>query len=357
MNETQSGHVAGGLDLALVVVTHNHHDILRSCLCSIFAAMEGIDGEVIVVDNASTDATSVVMTREFPQVRYLHNPVNVHYTRAVNQGMRATGGRYVMLLNDDTVLDQNSLRTLLRFMGGHPKCGAVGPALVSAQGEVQGSAKRFPTPFREMMMVSGLAWWLWDRRWADEMQTQYRSPLKERMVDWVCGGAILFRRSVIEQLNYHDEQYLFYRDDPDIGMRLKTTGWDVWYCPDSRVVHYHGMSTVKTPNKARFDVIETRSRRHYHRKFSGIAGLVFVEVCIGGAVSLRALKAAVCGKWKKAGENWRQILVLLTACVKPREESEAELGFLNAQYNGVNGAMSGSANGVGECVGQEGVKA
>lgn len=106
------------MDLAIVVVTHNHHDLLRQCLRSALAAMDGIDGEVVVVDNASMDATPQVMADEFQQVRVIRNETNVHYTRAVNQGMRATGGRFVFLLNDDPTGDRraDSTRRMIRVL-------------------------------------------------------------------------------------------------------------------------------------------------------------------------------------------------------------------------------------------------
>ena len=94
--------------------------------------------------------------------------------------------------------------------------------------------------------------------------------MRTQMVDWVCGGRCSFGVRAIESLGYHDEAYLFYQDDPDIGMRMWAADWEVWYCVDTHVMHHHGMSTVKTGKKARFDLIAVRSRRHYYRKFHGL---------------------------------------------------------------------------------------
>ena len=100
------------MKVSAIIVTFSQHDLLRTCLRSVEKAMEGVDGEIIVVDNASTDATPQVMAEEFPRVRYIRNPVNLYYTRAVNQGMRAATGEYVYLLNDDTELEPGNIREL-----------------------------------------------------------------------------------------------------------------------------------------------------------------------------------------------------------------------------------------------------
>ena len=323
------------VDLAVVVVTHNQHDLLRQCLRSALTALEGMKGEIIVVDNASVDATPRVMASEFPLVRAIRNETNLHYTRAVNQGMRATNGRYVCLLNDDTEVKPDCFGNAVDFMDGQPRCGALGPMLVSPGGDVQISAQKFPTPFREVMAVTGMAWRLRHRRWGANMQREYPMPMGTQVVDWVCGGAIFLRRSVMVSLGYHDEGYLFYRDDPDIGMRMRSAGWEVWYFPGSCVVHHHGASTVKTDSKVRFDLIAVRSRRHYHRKFHGTLAAGVVEGFIGLCTVLRGLKALLLGRFQLAMGHWRELILMFEALVSPREEREAIAGYRHALYNGM----------------------
>ncbi|UCG16675.1 MAG: glycosyltransferase family 2 protein [Phycisphaerales bacterium] len=324
------------MDLAVIIVTHNQHDLLRQCLRSVLAAMNGVEGEVVVVDNASTDATQQVMAGEFPQVRVIHNQTNLHYTRAVNQGMRATDAQYVFLLNDDTEVEPDCLRALIAFMDAHPRCGAVGPMLVSPDFDVQRSAQKFPTPFREIMCGVGIAWWLRNRQWAAGMQSQYPAPMETQIVDWACGGALLLRRSVMERLGYHDVSYLFYRDDPDIGMRMRLAGWEVWYNSNARVIHHHGMSTVKTNSKTRFELVSVRSRRHYHRKFHGLPAVILVECCYGVSALLRAFKSLALLRLQAAAEQWQKFVLLFEALAVPPEEREAIAGYHDASYNGMD---------------------
>jgi N-acetylglucosaminyl-diphospho-decaprenol L-rhamnosyltransferase len=323
------------MDIAAIVVTHNQHDVLRTCLRSVFAAMEGVDGEVIVVDNQSTDATPQVVTNEFPAARYIRNDVNLYYTRAVNQGMRATSAEFVFLLNDDTEMEPQCVRHLIEFMRAHPKCGAVGPALRSPTHELQTSAQRFPTPYREFMTKLGIAYQLRKMRLGAGMQKQYPEPLGTRQVDWVCGGATFFRRALMEEVGYHDEHYLFYRDDPDIGMRLVKRGWEVWYCPETYLLHHHGKSTVKTPRRVRFEIIDARSRRHYYRKFHGWLAMMAVESAYLTVALLRALKSAVLFRFAKAGQDLRTARVLFEAIAMPEEERNAYAGYGRCAFNGL----------------------
>lgn len=323
------------MEVAVVVVTHNQHDVLRQCLRSVLTAMENMAAELVVVDNASVDTTQRMLAEEFPQVRVIRNETNLHYTRAANQGMRATGGRYVCLLNDDTEVTPNCFRNVIAFLDDHSRCGAVGPMLISPQGDVQVSAQKFPTPLREIMAVTGLAWYLRKKPWAAGIQREYPMPMQTQVVDWVCGGAIFLRRSVMEELGYHDEQYLFYRDDPDIGMRTRSAGREVWYLTDARVVHHHGASTVKTESKLRFDLIAVRSRRHYHRKFHGMLAMGLIEGCYGMCSVMRAFKSLVLGRFTAAGEQLRSLIVMFKALAIPEEEKQAIAGYRNAAYNGM----------------------
>ena len=304
--------------------------------------MDQMDGEVLVVDNASRDATTTVLAEEFPTIRVIRNEVNVHYTRAVNQGMRATTGKYVFLLNDDTELEPDSLQTLTAFAEAHPRCGAVGPAsFLPGHSEPEPSAQRFPTPLRELMAISGVAWML--RHWAASIQKLYAMPMRSQRVDWVGGGFIFLRRKVIEALGYHDENYLIYRDDPDIGMRLRAAGWEVWYCAEARLMHHHGMTTVKTANRLRFDLIAVRSRRHYYRKFHGLGGAVAVECTDGMITLLRALKSLLLLRVGTAREHGAHLLTLFEAFQMPDEERRAIAGYRAAAHNGIV-ALAGSGH-------------
>jgi N-acetylglucosaminyl-diphospho-decaprenol L-rhamnosyltransferase len=336
------------MKVSAIIVTHNQHDLLRTCVRSVLTALKGMDGETIVVDNASTDATPGIITEEFPGVRYIRNPVNLYYTRAVNQGMRAASGEYVYLLNDDTELEPGNIKTLAAFMDANPRCGACGPAMRSPEHEPQVAAQKFPTPTREVLRILGIAHALRNRKWAERFQKQYPSPMSTQRVDWVCGGAIFLRRELMARLGYHDEKYLFYLDDPDIGMRLRDAGYEVWHCAETYVLHHHGRSTVKTPRKLRFEIIAVRSRRHYYRKLHGLAACAAVELAHGVGSGLRAVKCTILGRTPDARRHWSSLKVLFEAFRMPAEEREAYAGYSRCVYNGLNGDPGASVVAAGK---------
>jgi len=325
------------VDLGVVIVTFNHHDLLRPCLKSVQRAMEGIPGDIYLVDNASVDETRAMLHDEFPEVRVIYNDYNVHYTRAVNQGIRAAQEKYVFLLNDDTVLEPDCLRELLALAESRPLFGAAGPmATLAATGDVDPSVQRFPTPWREILRMTGISYALHKRGQGGNEQTLYPSPVPTGQVDWVGGGFILLPRQLMADLGHHDENYLFYRDDPDIGMRLKNAGREVWYCTEARLVHHHGMSTVKTGNKVRFEIIFLRSRRHYLIKHHGLLACLVVESTALLTSFLRMLKSLLLLRFDQARTHFRGIKTWFQALCMPKEEKEAIAGYQKAKYNGIH---------------------
>lgn len=331
------------MPIDVVTVTLNQHAVLRACLESVRKAMEQVDGgEIVVVDNASTDATPRMLADEFPEVRVVRNDANLFYTLAVNQGARATKSEFLFLLNDDTIMPPDLLRTLLDFMRAHPRCGAVGPVFQSPSGEPEVSSQRHPTVLREIAIVTGLAYRLRDKPWAHRFVSQYPSPMPTMQVDWVCGGAILLRRKLMEELGLHDEGYLFYRDDPDIGRRVRDAGWEVWYCAETRISHYQGKSTARMAGKVDFDVISMRSRRHFHRKFHGFLGAAAVECADAVTMLVYCPFLFLRGDAAAARRCWERLRALFRAFRPSAEERLAREAHRHAQFNGL-GADPGSA--------------
>lgn len=235
-------------DLSIVIVSWNVKSLLQSCLRSTLEAPEPpggpvISSEVIVVDNASTDASADMVRQDFTTVRLMANADNVGFTRANNQGIAASDGRYVLLLNPDTEVLGRALTEMVDYMGRHPKVGALGPKLVDADGGVQSSRRRFPnlrTAFVESTFVqpwfagSGILrrYYVLDRD-DDEIQE----------VDWLVGACLMLRRSAIEEVGPLDERFFMYSEELDWCYRARQQGWQVVYLPTARVVHHEGKSS------------------------------------------------------------------------------------------------------------------
>ena len=254
---------SSSVELSIIIVSWNTRDLLEECLQSIVAETVDADSvHIVVVDNASADGSPDVVRERFPEVELICNRVNVGFAAANNQAYAACKGRYILLLNPDTKLYRGSIATLMNFMEAHPKAGASGPMLLNSDGSLQLSCYPEPTLAREawrlmhldaIKPIAGYRMSRWDRS-------------RARRVDVIMGACLLLRRTALEQVGFLDEGYFIYSEEVDLLHRLANAGWETWWVPESRVVHYGGQSTrqVKTAMFIRLYEAKLRYfRKHY----------------------------------------------------------------------------------------------
>lgn len=250
-------------ELSIVIVSWNVRELLRACLAALPR-----DAEVIVVDNASADSSAAMVTAEYPAVRLVANQHNRGFTGGNNQGLALTQGRYILLLNPDTIVQDNALETLVNFIDSHPEAGVVGPQLRYADGSLQSSRRRFPTLATALLESTPLAWhWPAERnRWAQHYHMADRSPDVEQEVDWLVGAALLTRREVLEQVGGFDEGYFMYSEELDWQRRVRAAGWKVVYVPQAVITHYEGKSSEQATaaRHIRFNTSKVRYFRKHH---------------------------------------------------------------------------------------------
>ncbi|MGQ9840674.1 MAG: glycosyltransferase family 2 protein [Anaerolineae bacterium] len=214
--------------------------------------------EIIVVDNASTDGSAEMVAAEFPAVRLIRNATNVGYARGNNIGIAASTGRYVLLLNSDTVVPPGALEALVAFMDAHPQAAACSPRLLQPNGTPQPYAFGCdPTP--GYLLRRGLARALFRRplhNWA------VAEPIR---ADWVSGACLLVRRAAIEQVGGLDEAMFMYFEDNDWCRRMRLAGWQVWYVPTVAITHIGGAGLKQNPaaRQAYYRSLAYFYRKHY----------------------------------------------------------------------------------------------
>lgn len=228
------------MDLSVIIINWNTRDLLAQCLASVYAYPLDGDFEVWVVDNASADGSVQMVRERFPQVRLIENAENVGFARANNQAIQGSTGRYLLLLNSDTVAQPDALYNMVQFMEEHPQAGVVGPKLLNPDGSFQASYARFPTFLTELLLITGLAR-LITGPYAPSPCPKPREAAQP--VDWAAGAALLVRRSAIEQVGLLDEGYFLYSEEADLCWRLWQGEWEVWYLPDVAITHCAGAST------------------------------------------------------------------------------------------------------------------
>lgn len=250
------------MDLSVIIVNWNTRDLLCQCLDSLSQKVKGIDTEIFVVDNGSTDGSVAAVREKFPGVKLIENPVNLGFAKANNQAFSVSKGRYLLLLNPDTQVKDEAIEGMLSFMDVHPEAGLVGAQLLNADGSKQNSIANFPSLATELLNKSLL------RRLFPEKfpgkETEYPGPIE---VDSVIGACMLVRREAVEQVGLLDEKFFLFLEETDWCYRMKKAGWKIYHIPQAEILHFQGKSAEAEKGKARIEYY--RSRYHYFRKNRG----------------------------------------------------------------------------------------
>ncbi len=252
--------------LSIVVVSWNVRDVLRDCLRSIEQTHDDIAVEVIVVDSASTDGSPAMVATEFPQVTLIAVTENVGFPRGNNMGIAKAHGRYILLLNPDTVLHENALTHMVTYLENHLDVGVVGAQLLNDDGSVQSSRRRFPTLttafFESTWLQAHAPQRILHRYYALDMADDQTAD-----VDWVMGACLMTRQEIAQTIGGLDEGYFMYSEELDWCRRIKMAGWRVVYLPTAQVTHYQGKSSEQVV--AQRHIYFNRAKLRYFRKYHG----------------------------------------------------------------------------------------
>lgn len=239
------------MDLTIGIPVYNGREVLRQCLSSVFQNIKDIDFEVIVCDDGSTDGTSEMVEKEFPQAELLKNPQNFGVSKSMNRILETVRQRriqrreYFLRLDADTKVLPGSIEELIEFLGKHPKAGIVAPALVDEKGNTQRNyQERLQTPlwwFKEYALWLSKGW----TRVASRFHDGPGARNYTRQVSVLGSAAILIRKEVLEKVGFWDENLPFFMEDADFTMRIKSAGWEVWYYSSVAIQHLGGHSDEK----------------------------------------------------------------------------------------------------------------
>ena len=225
------------MKLSVVIVSYNVRSYLEQCLQSVQRALEGIEGEVFVVDNHSDDDSVVTVREKYPWVRLIENQENLGFSKANNQAIRQSQADYVLLLNPDTVVAEDTLRGVLTFMDEHPKAGGAGVMMCYEDGSRAPESRRaLPTPWVAALKMLGFT------------KRYYMSHLpwdQPCRIEVISGAFCLLRHEALKTIGLLDEDFFMYGEDIDLSYRLLKGGWENWYLPYS-IIHYKGKSTQKS---------------------------------------------------------------------------------------------------------------
>lgn len=282
------------MDVSIIIISYNTCGLLRDCLVSVHEKTAGIGCEIYVVDNASHDDSCEMVEREFPSIHLIRNKDNRGFAKANNQAIPRAKGEYILLLNSDTLLENNAVKLMREFMEAHPRAAVCGPLLLNADGTVQQSMDTHRTV---MSMVARLV--LGNHRgWLRKLQGNRYHPMDfdyskvYRLPDgWLTGAALLIRRSALAEVGLLDEHYHFFMEDADWGLAVSRSGWETWLFPAAKITHLLGGSrkamTEEKEIALKLNVI--RQQRYYVRKNFKMVHRLLFRILLTGCHSINLL--------------------------------------------------------------------
>ncbi len=274
------------IDLSIVIVSYNTKDFIKECIKSIHKTIGKLKFEIIIVDNASTDGTvdEIEKLKSHIPITFLQNKENLGFSKANNLGVGRATGRYILFLNPDIEIYENTLPGMVKFMDEQKQAGAATCKLVLPKGKIDDACHRgFPTPWNAFTHFSGLAKLFGKTKLFGGYNLGFLDFSKTHEIDVLVGAFMLVRRKAGEEVGWWDEDYFFYGEDIDFCYLLKQKGWKIYYVPQFSALHYKGVSggikkvskhiTTATnetrikSQKERFRAMRLFYQKHYESKY------------------------------------------------------------------------------------------
>lgn len=275
------------MKLSIIIVNYNVEHFLEQCLLSLRKACKSVDSEIIVVDNNSVDGSLLMIRERFPEVTLIANKENTGFSKANNQGILASSGEYVLLLNPDTVVEESTLEKCVSFMDKTPLSGGLGVKMLDGKGNFLPESKRgLPTPSVAFYKIFGLSRIFPRSRTFGRYHLGFLDADKVHEVDVLSGAFMMLRRKALDKIGLLDEDFFMYGEDIDLSYRLLKGGYKNYYFPETRIIHYKGESTKKgTVNYVFvfYNAMIIFARKHFSQKNADT-----FSVLINFAIYLRA---------------------------------------------------------------------
>ena len=307
------------MKLTVVIVNYNVKHYLYQCLESLYKALQGIEAEVYVVDNHSRDGSVKYVSGRFRDVFYVESNHNLGFARANNIAIKDSEGEYVLLLNPDTVVGENTIRKVLQFMDEHPEAGAAGVKMLQSNGEKALESRRgLPTPMTSFYKMVGLCKRFPQSRRFGKYYMGYLPWDEAVEVEVISGAFCMLRRTAIDKVGMLDEDFFMYGEDIDLSFRLLKGGFQNWYLPET-ILHYKGESTQKSSFRyvhVFYEAMLIFFKKHYE------SSSLWLTIPIKGAIYLKATFALI----KMQSDKARKTLGFFS----PRRRKEPDYVFFGS---------------------------
>lgn len=235
------------MKLSVIIVNYNVEYFLEQCLNSVRAASKNLEIETFVVDNNSIDDSVIMVKEKFPEVHLIANKENTGFSKANNQAIRISKGEYVLLLNPDTVVEEDTFSKCIEFMDNHPDAGGLGVEMLDGKGKFLPESKRgLPTPAVAFYKIFGLSSLFPKSKKFGKYHLGYLPQNETNEIEILSGAYMLMRKTALDKVGLLDEDFFMYGEDIDLSYRIILGGYKNYYFPETRIIHYKGESTKKS---------------------------------------------------------------------------------------------------------------
>jgi GT2 family glycosyltransferase len=276
------------LDLSIIIVNYNVKEFLQNLIHSIEKASNNITKEIIVIDNASNDGSVELIREKFPNIKLIANHTNLGFGKANNLGLKEAKGKYILLINPDTIVAEDTFEKMINFFEEHKEVGLAGCKILNPDGSLQLACRRsFPGPWTSFTKVTGLSTLLPRSKWFARYNLTYLDENQNHEVDAISGSFMMMRKEVYEKVGGFDEQFFMYGEDLDLCYRIQKAGFKVFYVHNAKIIHYKGESTKRSSldeTKVFYNAMHLFVKKHFSSSF-------LVEIILRTAIVVRSVFA------------------------------------------------------------------
>jgi O-antigen biosynthesis protein len=294
--------------LSIIIVNYNVRYFLEHCLHSVIKAVDE-SMEILVIDNASTDGSREMMAERFPDIHYDYQEINHGFSKANNIGIKKAKGEYVVLLNPDTVVKEDTFIKCIQFMDEHIDCGGLGIHMIDGAGKFLPESKRgLPTPSAAFYKIFGLSGLFPKSKRFGKYHLGYLPEFETNEIEVLSGAYMMMRQSALEKCGFLDEEYFMYGEDIDLSYRITKSGFKNYYFPEAQIIHYKGESTKKGSVNYVFVFYRAMiifARKHFEKGQASLFGAL-----INAAIYFRAFLALLS---RLFGKTWQMLVDLIIA--------------------------------------------
>lgn len=286
------------MKLSIIIVNYNVKYFLEQCLFSLRKACKGVEAEIIVIDNLSTDGSIAYLKPKFPDVRFIKKDSNVGFAKACNAGLQLAKGEYILFLNPDTMVPEDCFPACFSFFESHEDCGAIGVKMVDGSGRFLKESKRsFPSPVTSFYKLAGLSRFFPRSKVFSRYHLGHLDNSKNHEVDVLAGAFMMIRKRVLEETGGFDEMFFMYGEDVDLSYRIQQAGYKNYYLAETSIIHFKGESTRRgSLNYVRmfYKAMSLFVHKHYGGASAGIFN-ISIHLAIWARATITAIAKFI--KW------------------------------------------------------------